>query len=382
MKNLYSKAKDRKPSWEHAVSRFSVVTPEVIDACQRDFFNGRPLGRSGEGLSPEKAQLIVVESLLADEVWNMPLESLLLPGHGIQWGSDFQRLAAYEMFYGLYLTLILEGHKPGKIYALQMAMLEEVANSPFLSPLVDYENVYWEMGLESLAYDKKEALFFYTQGLAHNLTYGSPEGIPLWLRDFASTFFQMKKKRKGLWIYAALIRARPQDIWNYNNLAHDCAQDGLALLGKQAAHRALAHIERYGDKEDLEKDLRYLLEELEIYRPKVPRRDRAAVEAAENALRTSFEAPDITDLQILARQLVPEVAQADVKRPLSPADYPLPDAEETYTRLSSPLESVALPVLDENLRPNDTCWCGSGRKYKHCHMPKQAKPKRRRRRKR
>ena len=71
------------------------------------------------------------------------------------------------------------------------------------------------------------------------------------------------------------------------------------------------------------------------------------------ALALDFDGGKPRTPKVLCRELVSDLDKMLVKRPMTPADFALPN---------TPPESPG-----RKLRRNDPCWCGSGKKYKHCH---------------
>ncbi|MBN1484379.1 MAG: SEC-C domain-containing protein [Chloroflexia bacterium] len=87
-----------------------------------------------------------------------------------------------------------------------------------------------------------------------------------------------------------------------------------------------------------------------------------------------FEAGPSRSLEALCRELAPELDELPLKRPLRPADVPLPDRDSPRFRPPPPR-----PPADKPGR-NDPCWCGSGKKYKRCHLREDEEQERRYRR--
>jgi hypothetical protein len=76
------------------------------------------------------------------------------------------------------------------------------------------------------------------------------------------------------------------------------------------------------------------------------------------ALALDFDAGEGRPIADLCRELVPDLDQVPVKRRWEKPDLPPPDVVQ---------EQQKLPPRRKPGR-NDPCWCGSGKKYKHCHM--------------
>ena len=93
----------------------------------------------------------------------------------------------------------------------------------------------------------------------------------------------------------------------------------------------------------------------------------------QDALTLDFDAGRPRPLAALCRALVPDLDEMPLKRPLRPADIPLPDRASQRPRPSSPQPPAKKP------RRNAPCWCGSGKKYKHCHLHQDKEEERKRR---
>jgi hypothetical protein len=76
-----------------------------------------------------------------------------------------------------------------------------------------------------------------------------------------------------------------------------------------------------------------------------------------------FNAGKPRSSEALCRELVPDIDEMPVKRPLEPSDFPLPDRAAILEEMRG-----ATRVPEETPGRNDPCWCGSGKKYKYCHL--------------
>ena len=73
----------------------------------------------------------------------------------------------------------------------------------------------------------------------------------------------------------------------------------------------------------------------------------AALAELRAALALDFDAGEGRAIDVLCQELVPDLDRVPVKRQWEKPDLP--------------------PPVRQRLGRNDPCWCGSGRKYKHCH---------------
>jgi hypothetical protein len=177
--------------------------------------------------------------------------------------------------------------------------------------------------------------------------------------DLAETYLWLDELDTGLRILISMLRNDPADIWTYNLMAIAFHKFGLAELGALAARRGLDLLESTGDPENLRRQLLDYLERME-------RSERCGREAEVDpdvlselraALALDFDAGDRHPVVELCRELVPDLDQVPIKRRLPKPDLPPPG-----DRIRPE------PTLPPQLGRNDPCWCGSGKKYKHCHL--------------
>jgi hypothetical protein len=176
------------------------------------------------------------------------------------------------------------------------------------------------------------------------------------LCDLGEAFLYLGEYERGVALFAALVRNDPTDVWVYNALAFVAGDVGWPRLGAEAARRGLALLAAEGDPEKLHGQVSEQLEHLETGSA-ADREDELPVAAFADlraALTTDFVPGPHQPPAALARSLVPELADAYVKQPASAPALP-----PVHTR-----------ALLTKLGRNDLCWCGSGKKYKHCHMTK------------
>jgi hypothetical protein len=83
------------------------------------------------------------------------------------------------------------------------------------------------------------------------------------------------------------------------------------------------------------------------------------------ALAVDFDAAPPCPIGALCHELVPDLDDMSTKRPMHPSDIPLPDRDALRPRQIQP------PT--EKPGRNDPCWCGSGKKYKYCHLRQDRK---------
>jgi len=76
--------------------------------------------------------------------------------------------------------------------------------------------------------------------------------------------------------------------------------------------------------------------------------------------------------EALCCEIVPDINELPVKRPLRPSDLQLPDRKDILEELAEP--SAKKPR--ETPGRNEPCWCGSGKKYKYCHLREDQRKRR------
>ncbi len=199
------------------------------------------------------------------------------------------------------------------------------------------------------------------QGLAHDLRYHEGMNADGLLRDLAETYLWMDDLNQGLAILAGLLRNDPSDIWTYNVMAIIFDRFGLADLGLEAAQRGLELVEATGDPEKLHDQLTDALNDMQQSerRGREAEVDSTVLADFCAALALDFGAGQRRPVTELCWELVPDLDRVPVKRPAEMPELLPPPALDRRRQSRQ---------TDRKLRRNDPCWCGSGKKYKHCHM--------------
>jgi hypothetical protein len=199
------------------------------------------------------------------------------------------------------------------------------------------------------------------RGLAHSLYYNEGTNAENFLRDLAETYLWLDELDRGLEIFTGLLRHNPADIWTYNSIALVFKYIGLNDLGVAATQRGLELLDTTGDPEGLAKQLSETLVDLQ-QSPKPERETDLSPTVAANfraALRLGFENGHHLGVADLAHQLVLDLDSVPVKRPPEKPKFP-PVQSSPRNRTSGQARRT--------LGRNDPCWCGSGKKYKQCHL--------------
>ncbi len=331
-----------KPTWEHASSRFMCVTPGVIDVLQTNFLNRISLVNAIPDIDGDTATVIVAESLEADRVWNLPPDQLLT---GFSQGpeSDFKSAVLAEMLFET-ANMIHQNKIQGSgtdLWALAMAGLDKIARSPTASPLLWYENIYFDLAQGAQRDAPEEAPDWHKRSLAHNLYFNAGNSGVQILRDLAESYLIEGELERGLQMLIALLHHAPDDIWTYNLMAISFDQFGLTQLGTQAIQRGLQLLNAKGDEESL----RPQFEDCMIAMQNSSLRGSEAdvnpmvIDAFQDALALDFDSGKPQSIPDLCRGLVPDLDLIPVKRPLKPAQMPLPDRDKIIKRLSQPKAS-------------------------------------------
>jgi len=347
------------------MSRYTCVTEGVIEKCQQDYLAGRDLRQSIPGMSATKATIIATESLEADRLLETLPQRLLgkAPPEPAESLSDWSRAILAGLFFEVADMARARDDKERQrdYWALAWAMLEEALESPTASPMLWYEDIYLDVAQEYRVRGDRCAVELMKQGLAHDLRYHEGMNADGLLRDLAETYLWVDELDRGLAILAGLLRNDPSDIWTYNVMAIIFDRFGLADLGLEAAQRGLELLEAIGDPEELHEQLTDALNDMQQSerRGREAEVDPTVLADFCAALALDFGAGQRRPVTELCWELVPDLDRVPVK---CPAEMP---------------ELLPPPALDRRrqsrqtgrkLRRNDPCWCGSGKKYKHCHM--------------
>jgi len=349
----------------HAYSRYACVSPGAIEKLQQDYMAGRDLGRTIPEMDETTATVIVAESMQADWLWETLPEILADPSQPPpdEPIGDWSRATLAELFFDLVdMARELEDRRPARDYwALGWAMLEEACKSPTLSPMLWYEGIYFDVGHELRARGEREGIDFFKRALAHNLRHSEGEDASIYLADLAETYLWIGDLDTGLSILTALLRNDPGDVWIYNAMAITFDEFGLTQVGAEVTRRALELVEATGDPEDLQRQLEGCLERMrESERQgREAEVDGTVLAGLRDALTLDFDAGEHRPMAELCRELVPDLDRVPVKRPPEKPTLP-PPGERAAGRETPPPR----PRPDRNA----PCWCGSGKKYKHCHM--------------
>ncbi len=361
--------------WEHAVSRYMSVTVELVDVLQRNFVDGRALGESVARIDAGEAAVIVAESLEADRLWNRLAGRTFLSGprafeeKGDQPKSDFRIAVEFELM--VRMAEVARGIKDRGAQRnweeLAMATLKEVLRSATASPMLWYGEIFLDVAeAAAAADDPTEAQMWVKRGLAHELRFGEGRNAALLLTDLARFSIEAGDVERGLRVLAGLLRCDPGNIWAYNATAFLLDECGLPEVSAEASRRGLALLDAEGDPEKLRGQMEMLLESATTGMGPGPMKTVSPIVLNElrAALQTDFGGELLRPVETLCREVMPDIDETPVKRALKPSDVPLPDREEILKELAGPSTKRPQRLPGRNA----PCWCGSGKKYKHCHL--------------
>jgi hypothetical protein len=348
----------------HADSRYNNITSAVIHELQHAYAAGRDLGSVFSHIDRDTAAIFVAESLEADRIWNLSPSQIFDPVHvKPDLMSEFKRAVLSEIFFELASVAHesgLEGSKEARNVA--MSNLDQLARSPLVSPMLWYGGIFLDLAEEDRG--THDAIDWIKRALAHDLHYMDGKSAIELLRDLADMYLAAADLDTGLSILATLLHNDPAYIWTYNGMAISFHHYGLVDLGLAATHRGLALIDAQGDEEQLRGQLEHCLDSLAEAdrRGRETEVDPDVLAEIRSGLALDFDAGAHQSLETICRTLVPDLDEIPVKRTMKPSDFPLPGRANVVLSGAGP--SGVLPGR------NDPCWCGSGKKYKHCHWRK------------
>jgi tetratricopeptide (TPR) repeat protein len=229
-----------------------------------------------------------------------------------------------------------------------------------------YQDIYFDVAQEYQRRDDPDALMFLKRGLAHCLHLNEGDNAESFLRDIAEVLLWQGKFDESLSLYTALIRNEPDNIWHYNSIALTSVDSGLAQLGIEAAERGISLISATGDPERLDDQFRNSLTRLvaDAETDRVQNIEPTILTDFRDSLTLGFNAGRGLPYPMLAHDLVPDLRSFPVN---GAAEMPtLPPTSARRPELSP--QRHQSPSRAQSLKRNEPCWCGSGKKYKNCHM--------------
>jgi len=354
-----------KPRESHVMPRYTCVTESVIEACQQEYLAGRRPGQSIPYLGEVAATTIAVQSLEADRLlYKLPDMLMGRSPEAVKPPvSDWTLAIMADLLFAAADAIRGKRGREQKerdLRALAWATLETILNSPTASPMLSYEDILFDVAQQYRMSGDRRAVELMKRALAHDLYYEEGNNAVGLLRDMAETFLWVGDYNEGLRILTAVLQNDPSDVWTYNVITITFDHFGLSALGAVAARRGLELIRTVGDGEGLRRQLTGCLSDLEQSetRCQEDKVDPAVLSAFRAALRLDFHGGNHRPAPDLCRELILDLDQVPLKQPPGMPELPSP-GEFAQSAGSGP---------DHSLGRNDPCWCGSGKKYKHCHM--------------
>jgi tetratricopeptide (TPR) repeat protein len=340
------------------MTRYAAVTELLIDKCQQDYAAGLDLAHSIPSLSGDEVALVVAESLEADDVIHQPRE-ILLEHARTGTLTDWSMAVLAEMLFVWAEDAnpqedIFAATRRDEYEALAWNALEHTITSPTASPTLWYEQIYFEVSRHYLGSNDNRAIDFLQRGLLYDIDFYQARNAINFLRDLAEAHLSLDQLATGLNLFTHILRFQPGDIWTYNAIALSFDRFGLTELGTAATRRGLLLFEQVGEPAELRPQLTSSLEDMR----QAARQGRETevtpplIDDFRQALELPFDTPPVGGVVDLCRQLLPDFDRIPRK-----------------TRKPAPqLPAVVGAAPRSKPGRNDPCWCGSGKKYKNCHL--------------
>jgi tetratricopeptide (TPR) repeat protein len=189
-------------------------------------------------------------------------------------------------------------------------ILEGVAASSDRSPVLFYEDIYFEAAQSLLRRSDRRALERHNQRVADLLRDPKAPNLMMALRDLAVVHLKLGDYPEGLAMLAALLRHDSSDPWTFNALALDLPRLGFAAEGRLAAERGLELVHQYDDPDQLAKQLTELLREVSRGEDRSDAPKDATADLRD-ALRTPFDVKGPGSSRELALRRKPLTGRGD-----------------------------------------------------------------------
>ena len=189
----------------HAMSRYAAVTERLIDKCQQDYYANRDLGQSIPSLSAAEVSIIVAESLEADSVIHHPREKLLEHARSGSL-SDWGMAVVAEILFTWAADIdtdqdIFASTRHAEYLDLAWTALEHTLISATASPMLWYEEIYFEVAQQYRLKHDTRAVELIKQGLVHDLEFYEAKNALNFLRDLADFYLSLDQLDTGLEIF-------------------------------------------------------------------------------------------------------------------------------------------------------------------------------------
>jgi hypothetical protein len=295
----------------------------LIDTLQEEYFAGREVGADMPHIDERFAAIIVTDSLEADTiVQSLPyIDPDDFDVADLVSFSDWTRAVASDLFTDLAQQARDEGEKTQArgYWRASWATLQTVCTSPTASPMLDYPQMFLDVGQHMLRQNDPGAIDILRRALVHDLEYGDGDYASDTLIELAEAHLLLGNMDDGIYILTTLLCNDPGDFWVYSAMAHTLPEAGMPRLGVQAATQGLKLLETVDAPEDLRRDLQIAMAEAQTGDTRRRRRGRQVssdmVAAFNAALGLSFGAAENRPIRQVAREVVPHLSQVPVKKP-------------------------------------------------------------------
>jgi tetratricopeptide (TPR) repeat protein len=273
----------------------------------------------------------------------------------------------------------------------EFALLRRVANSPWCSPMVSYNEVCGVLVDDCERRRDPEGLIFQAGYIVSDQEYEGGSNLLGSLSRVGWLHHSLGDQERAMDIFTKLVAYDPAHVWTYNNLAIMFTRD-LPEVALAAAKRGLEVIGN-DDTERLANQLRRFVTDLDGKkdgpRPANTNALLAALRAtAEHRPMTTkklikFISPETARVERKLRERLPSAAELrqlreDLRSLPRPPPVLVRPPPVTPPRLQQPQAPVALAAGPTTLAAarastpgskigrNEACPCGSGKKYKRC----------------
>jgi len=345
------------------MTRYACVSSPVIQACWKAYRHRKNLTDAVPALDEPDIHILLAETYEAD-VWTdshpNPLIRDIAP-----LSSDWALAVVGDC-----ILYTLEDRRSGRqgstlpqsdwdfFHHRAWSFFQRALDSPFLSPLLDYQGMFFEIAQEYRFKNSMHAVQLMKRSIVHSFAHqGGLNGLSL-LSDLAEAYFWAKQRSQCLKLFTSLLENSPDHIWLYNSLALLFSDFEMREWTQLACQRGLDLIDKQGDSDNLRSQLQDTWEQantLDSSKDAILNQEEATV-ALRIQLNKGFDhGGQQLPPEALARKLLPDWGNIQCKT--GPPPIKLPPRTPTPTK----------PTHSKTGR-NQPCWCGSGKKYKKCHL--------------
>lgn len=250
------------------------------------------------------------------------------------------------------------------------AVVRRLVDSTVQSPLLHYGAALSALIDDGQPDDVRERLTLLRRYLADDLRTNNGANVLRGLRSLGEAHLQLKQSEIAFFIFAAVVRHDPLDIWTHVGIA-EALQHVFPALAAPAAERGLLLMPR-DDKHGLRPRLRAIIERT---RGETSPQLSGSARALVSALQAKPGKRSRSSPRTLCLEVAPEIDSVPIRD-----EEPLPDAAglaqlrrdlQTLPRPRKelpprPVPSLAGARVREKVGRNEPCTCGSNKKWKRC----------------